>query len=48
VSKQNENKEEIIPSSPSTIQRETYIILTNSVSLVDMIRDIAVGNKSPA
>jgi hypothetical protein len=36
---------ETIPSPPSTVQRETYIIL---VALVDMPRDIAVGNKRPS
>jgi hypothetical protein len=35
---------ETIPSSPSTVQRETSII---SVSLVDMFKGIAVGHKRP-
>jgi hypothetical protein len=34
----------IIPSPPSTTQRETNII---QVDLVDMFRDIAVGHKMP-
>jgi hypothetical protein len=46
-SKQNENKEEIIPSPPSTIQRETYIIPADPVAPVDMFRDIVVGHKRP-
>jgi hypothetical protein len=47
-SKQNEKKEETIPSPPSTVQRETNIIPANSVAPVDMPRDIAVGHKRPA
>jgi hypothetical protein len=47
-SKQNEKKEEIIPSSPSTVQRKTDNIPANSVAPVDMTRDITVGHKRPA
>jgi hypothetical protein len=36
-----------IPSSPSTVQRETYIIPVDPVVPVNMFRDIAVGHKSP-
>jgi hypothetical protein len=39
---------ETIPSSPSTFQRETNIIPTDPVSLVDMSRYIAVGHKRPS
>jgi hypothetical protein len=44
-SKQNEKKEETIPSPPSTVQRETNIILVDPVAPVDMPRDIVVGHK---
>jgi hypothetical protein len=44
-SKQNEKKEETLPSPPSTVQRETDIIPANLVAPVDMPRDIAVGHK---
>jgi hypothetical protein len=46
-SKQNEKKEEIIPSPPSAVQRETNIIPADLVAPVDMPRDIAVGHKWP-
>jgi hypothetical protein len=36
-----------IPSPPSTVQRETNIIPIDPVALVDMFRDIVVGNKRP-
>jgi hypothetical protein len=36
---------EAIPSSPSTIKRETNIIPVDPVSSVDMFRDIAVRHK---
>jgi hypothetical protein len=45
---------ETIPSPPSTVQRETYIIPidpvvpADPVAPFDMPRDIAVGNKRPA
>jgi hypothetical protein len=39
---------ETMPSPPSTVQKETYIIPANLVSLVDIFRDIAVGNKRSA
>jgi hypothetical protein len=36
-----------VPSPPSTVQRETNIIIVDPVSPVDMLRDIAVRyNKS--
>ena len=38
---------ERVPSPPSTVQRETYIILVDPVSSVGMFRDIVVGNKRP-
>jgi hypothetical protein len=38
---------EIIPSPPSSIQRETNITLGYPVYPVDMFRDIAVGHKMP-
>jgi len=38
---------EAIPSSPSTVQRETYIIPTDRAAPVDMSRDIVVGHKRP-
>jgi hypothetical protein len=41
-SKQNEKKEEIIPSSPSTVQRKTGSIPANSVAPIDMTRDITI------
>jgi hypothetical protein len=34
-----------LPSPPSAVHRETYIILSDPVSPVDMPRDIAVGHK---
>jgi hypothetical protein len=37
-----------IPSVPSVVQRETNIIPADPISLVDMFKDIAVGNKRPA
>jgi hypothetical protein len=37
-----ENK--IIPSPPSTVQRETNIIQVYRIPPVDMFRDIAVGH----
>jgi hypothetical protein len=36
---------ETILSPPSTVHRETNIILADPVAPVDMSRDIAVGNK---
>jgi hypothetical protein len=39
---------ETIHFPPSTVQRDTYIILVDLVAPVDMPRDIAVGNKRPA
>ena len=39
---------ETIPSPPSSIQRETYIIPIDLVDPVDMSIDIAVGHKRPA
>jgi hypothetical protein len=39
---------ETIPSPPSTVQTETYIIPTDSVSLVDMFIDIALRHKRSA
>ena len=39
---------ETIPSPPSTVQRETNIIPTNSVAPVDITRDITVGHKRHA
>jgi hypothetical protein len=41
----NEKKEETVPSPSSTTQRET---VTDLVDLVDVPRDIAVGQKKPA
>jgi hypothetical protein len=38
---------ETIPSPPSVVQRETYIIPADPVAPVDMFRDIAVGHKRP-
>jgi hypothetical protein len=38
---------ETIPSPPSAVQRETYIISGDPVSPVDMFKDIAIGNKRP-
>ena len=38
---------ETIPSPPSVVHRETYIILVDPVSPVDMSIDIVVGNKRP-
>jgi hypothetical protein len=46
-----EKKEEIVPSPPSTVQRETIIDPVDPidpVALVDVPRDIAVGHKRPA
>jgi hypothetical protein len=34
-----------VPSPPSTVQRETTIVLVNPVSPVDIPRDIAIGHK---
>jgi hypothetical protein len=39
---------ETISSPPSTIQRETHIILVDPVAPADMPKDIVVGNKRPA
>jgi hypothetical protein len=44
----NEKKEETIPSPPSVVQRETIIDPVDPVALVDVLRDIAVGQKRPA
>jgi hypothetical protein len=38
---------ETISSPRSVVQRETNIIPIDTVSLVDMLRDIAVGHKIP-
>ena len=38
---------ETMPSPPSTVQRETYIIQVDPISPVDMFRDIVVGHKRP-
>jgi hypothetical protein len=38
---------EKIPSPPSIVQRETYIIPANTVAPIDMPRDFVVGNKRP-
>ena len=38
-------KEETIPSSPSSVHRETSVDPVDPVSLVDIPRDIAVGQK---
>jgi hypothetical protein len=39
---------ETIFSPPSVVQRETNIIPTNPVALVDITRDIIVGHKRHA
>jgi hypothetical protein len=39
---------EIIPSPPSSFQRETNIISVDPIAPVDISRDITVGNKRPA
>ena len=44
---QMEVDNETIPSPPSAVQRETYIIPVDPVAPVDMFRDIAVGHKRP-
>jgi hypothetical protein len=44
-SKQNKNKKEIIPS---TVQRKTNNIPTNSTTPVDMTKDITIGHKRNA
>jgi hypothetical protein len=44
---QMEIDNKIVPSPPSTIQRETTIIPTDPVAPVDIPRDIAVGHKRP-
>jgi hypothetical protein len=44
----SEKKEETIPSSPSTIKRETITDLVDPVAPVDLPKDIAVGQKRPA
>jgi hypothetical protein len=47
----SEKKEETIPSPPSAVQRETVIDPVDPivpVDLVDIPRDIAVGQKRPA
>jgi hypothetical protein len=36
-----------IPSPPSVVQREIDIIPDDPIALVDMFRDIVVGNKIP-
>jgi hypothetical protein len=36
-----------IPSPPSTVQRETYIIPVDPIGQIDMFRDIVVGHKRP-
>jgi hypothetical protein len=46
-SKQNEKKEETIPSPPLAVQRETKSIPTNQVAPVDMPKDIVVRHKRP-
>jgi hypothetical protein len=47
-SKQNEKKEETIPSPPSAVQRETDIIPADPVAPVDMPIDIVVGHIRPS
>jgi hypothetical protein len=42
-----EKKEEIVPSPPSAVQKETTIDPVNPVALVDIPRNIAVGHKRP-
>jgi hypothetical protein len=37
---------EIVPSTPSVVQREIVIDPTDPISPVDVLRDIAVGHKS--
>jgi hypothetical protein len=36
---------ETIPSPPSTVQSETYIIPSDLVVAVDMFKDISLGHK---
>jgi hypothetical protein len=43
--KQNEKKEETIPSPPSVVQRKTDIIRVDPVAPVDMPKDIVVRHK---
>jgi hypothetical protein len=38
---------ETIPSPPSTVHRETYIIPVDPISSVDMVKDITIGHKRP-
>jgi hypothetical protein len=45
---QMEIDSEIIPSPPSTFQRETNTIPADPVAQVDIFRDIVVGHKRPA
>jgi hypothetical protein len=45
---QMEIDNEIVPSPPSVVQRETIIDPVDSVAQVDVPRDIAVGHKRPA
>jgi hypothetical protein len=47
IESQMEIDSETIPSPPSPIQRETNIIPVDLVALVDMFKDITVGNKRP-
>jgi hypothetical protein len=44
----SEKKEETIASPPSTVQRETVTYPIDPIDLVDVPRDIAVGQKRPA
>jgi hypothetical protein len=44
----NEKKEETIPSPPSTVQRETIGDPVDPIAPVDVLRDIAVGQRRPA
>jgi hypothetical protein len=43
-----EKKEEIVPSPPSAVHRETMIDLVDPVAPIDVPKDIAVGQKRPA
>jgi hypothetical protein len=45
IESQMEINSKTIPSPPSAVQRETYIIPVDPVAPVDMFRDIAVGYK---
>ena len=45
---QMEIDSEIVPSPPSTVQRETIVDPVNPVAPIDVPRDIAVGQRRPA